>query len=149
MQPALTAEDENKALIRRWFEEVWNRGRTELIDELRAPDAVVTGLREGNAESRGGADFRAFHAELRGAFPDLVVKVEAILAEDDRVAVRITFEGTHLGDIMSVAPTGRRVCFSGISIARIAGGKIVEGWNSLDRLGLLRQIDAFPAAGAR
>jgi len=143
MQPASTAENENKALIRRWFEEVWNQGRTELIDELRAPDAIATGLGEGEA------DFKAFHAELRGALPDLVVRIEDMLAAGDRVAVRIVFEGTHLGEIMGVAPTGCKVCFTGISIARIADGKIVEGWNSLDRLGLLRQIGAFPAVGGR
>jgi steroid delta-isomerase-like uncharacterized protein len=138
---------ENKALIRRWFEEVWNQGREELIDELRAPEAVATGLGEGTVESRGPAPFKAFYSNLRSAFPDLHVSIEDMLAEGDRVAVRILLEGTHLGDSLGVPPTGKTVRFSGILIARIGGGKILESWNNLDQLGLLAQIGAIPAQG--
>jgi predicted ester cyclase len=135
---------ENKALIRRWFEEVWNQGREDLIDELRAPDTIATGLAEGGGPAQGSAPFKVFFSNLRGTLPDLHVIVEDMLAEGDRVAVRYSIEGTHYGDAMGVAPTGQRVRFSGISIARIAGGKIAESWNNLDQLALLTQIGAIP-----
>ena len=74
---------EDKALVTRWFDEVWNQGRTDLIDQLRAPDAVATGLTEGYAKSRGKGPFEAFHANLRDAFPDLHINIEDMIAEGD------------------------------------------------------------------
>jgi predicted ester cyclase len=139
------AEAENKALIQRWFEEVWNQGRQEVIEQLRAPHATGTGLGEGNTKTQGPAEFTVFFLNLRGTFPDLHVSIEDILAEGDKVAVRFSVEGTHSGAALGVTPTGRKVRFSGMTIARIASGKIVEGWNNLDQLGLLTQIGALPA----
>jgi len=143
MHPASAQETENKALIRRWFEEVWNAGRIELVDELRAPDSVSTGLVERDSESRGNAPFVVFYNNLRQAFPDLQVRIEDMLAEGDKVAVRATFEGTHMGDAFGVSATGRRINVVCIAIARVEGGKIVQGWNSLDQLGILHQIGAL------
>jgi len=142
---APSTESQNKAFVRRWFEEVWNQGREDLIDEMRAPDAVATGLGESVAESRGTREFKIFYRNLRAAFPDLRVTVEDIVAENDKVAVRITLEGTHIGDALGVPPTGNRVRYGGITMARIAGGKIVEAWNNLDQLALLQQVGALPA----
>jgi steroid delta-isomerase-like uncharacterized protein len=136
-------ETENKALIQRWFEEVWNSGREDLIEQMRSPDMVATGLGEGLQESRGTAPFRAFHANLRDTLPDLHITVEDVIAEGDMVSVRISLDGTHMGDALAPA-TGRKVRFAGIVMARIANGKIAEAWNSLDQLGLLRQIGALP-----
>jgi steroid delta-isomerase-like uncharacterized protein len=147
MHPVPAEENENKALIRRWFEEVWNGGRIELVDELRAADTVATGLGEGDAESRGNAAFKTFYSNMRQAFPDLQVRIEDMIAEGDRVAVRATFEGTHMGEALGAAPTGRRVSFACIAIARIADGRIVQAWNSLDQLGILNQIGALPGKG--
>jgi predicted ester cyclase len=73
------------------------------------------------------------------------MKIEDAIAEGDRVTVRITAEGTHKGGNLGVAPTGRKIRIEGIVIVRIANGQIVEGWNSWDQLGLLRQIGALPA----
>jgi steroid delta-isomerase-like uncharacterized protein len=137
-------ESENKALIRRWFDEVWNQGRQEAIDQLRAPDAVATGLGERNARSEGPEPFKAFFTNLRAALPDLRVRIEDILAEEDKIAVRLSGEGTHRGSGFGVAPSGRRVQVTGITIIRIADGKIVEAWNSLDQLGLLTQLGVVP-----
>lgn len=137
-------ESENKAFVLRWFEEVWNQGREDLIDEMRAPGAVATGLGESPAESRGTDAFKTFYRNLRAALPDLHVTVEDVLAEGDKVAARITLEGTHIGDALGVPPTGNRVRYGGITIARIAEAKIVEAWNNLDQLGLLQQIGALP-----
>jgi len=146
MSGATRTENENKALIRRWFDEVWNQGREDLIDQMRAPDTVATGLGEGGRESRGHAPFRAFYSNLRGTFPDLRLTVEDVIAEGDKISVRISLEGTHMGDALAPA-TGRKVKFGGIVMARIAGGRIAEAWNNLDQLGMLRQIGALPADG--
>ena len=140
-----STEDENRALVRRWFEEVWNRGREELIEQLRAPDTRATGLGEGNRESLGHAPFRAFYSNLRRTFPDLHVTIEDIIAEGDKIAVRITMAGTHMGDALGTAPTGRTVSFGGIVMARIVNGRIAEAWNNIDQLGILKQIGALPA----
>jgi predicted ester cyclase len=72
------------------------------------------------------------------------MKIEDIMAEGDKVTVRITVEGTHKGSQLGIAPTGRQIRIAGVVIIRIANGQIVEGWNSWDQLGLLRQIGALP-----
>jgi len=144
MSAAAGTEHANKALIRRWFEEVWNQGREDLIEQLRAPDTLARGLGENNVESRGVEPFRAFYTNLRGAFPDLHVTLEDMIAEADKVSVRISMEGTHTGHILA-AVTGRRVKAGGIILVRIADGRIAEAWNQFDQLGILKQIGALPA----
>jgi steroid delta-isomerase-like uncharacterized protein len=140
-----STEERNKALIRRWFDEVWNQGRADLIDEFRASDAVAAGLEDSGTHSQGKGPFEAFHANLRGALPDLRVVVEEMIAEGDKVAIRIAVNGTHTGYAFGVRPTGKAVAFSGIIMANILNGKISQAWNSLDQLSLLRQIGALPA----
>lgn len=135
----------NKALVRRWFEEVWNQGREETIDDLFASNGIGYGLGDTDVPTRGPAEFKVFARNLRGALPDIHMKIEDSVAEGDKVTVRITVEGTHKGGHLGVAPTGRRVRIAGVVIVRIANGQIVEGWNSWDQLGLLRQIGALPA----
>ncbi|HLK62603.1 MAG TPA: ester cyclase [Bryobacteraceae bacterium] len=142
MGPARTTE--NKALIRRWFEEVWNQGREEVIEELRAPDSVGIGLGETPVAVHGAIGFKVFYQNLRSSLPDLRVTVEHLIAEGDMVAAHIQVEGTHMGEGLGVPPTGEIVRFSGMLFARIADGKIAESWNNLDQLGLLRQVGAVP-----
>jgi steroid delta-isomerase-like uncharacterized protein len=137
----------NKVLVRRWFDEVWNQGRVETIDELFAANGIGYGLGDTEAPLHGPAEFKPFVANLRGALPDIHMTIDDIVTEGDRVTVRITIEGTHKGGQLGVAPSGKRVRIAGIVIVRIANGQIVEGWNSWDQLGLLRQIGALPAAG--
>jgi steroid delta-isomerase-like uncharacterized protein len=139
----------NKTLVRRWFEEVWNQGREETIDELFAVNGIGYGLGDTEAAVHGPAEFKPFVGNLRGALPDIHMTIEDILAEGDKVTVRITVEGTHKGGQLGAAPSGRRVKIAGVVIIRIANGKIVEGWNSWDQLGLLRQIGALPTAEGR
>lgn len=146
---ASNREAENKTLIRRWFDEVWNGGRTDLIDDLRAADANAVGLEEAPSVSRGDGPFRVFYSNLKGTFPDLHIRVEDILAEADKVAVRIVAEGTHRGAVLGPQPTGNRVAFSGIVIVRIVDGRIVEAWNSIDQLAILKQIGAVPVNSIR
>ncbi len=136
------------ALIHRWFDEVWNQGREETVDELFAADGIGHGLGEGSADVHGPAEFKIFLRNMRSALPDIQIRIEDTIADDVKAAARVVLEGTHLGDGLGVAPTGRRVAVTGIVIVRVAGGHIVEGWNSWDQLGLMRQIGAIPAPDA-
>ena len=140
MQEQSTAKA-NKALVRRWFEEVWNKGRAEAIDELFAADGIAHGLSD-DAENplRGPADFKPFHETFRGAFPDIEVIVEDMIAEGDKVAARCSVRGKHTGDHLGVAASNAPVDFTGVSIVRIKDGKIVEGWNNFDFMRMNQQI---------
>lgn len=133
--------EENKAVFRRWFEEVWNRGRAEAIDGMFAADGVAHGLADASgAELRGPAHFREFHRGFRAAFPDLEVTVEEVLAEGDMVAGRCSARATHRAGSLGFAATDRRVEFEGMCIARIRDGQIVEAWNTFDFLTMYRQL---------
>ena len=137
-------QDENNTLIRRWFEEVWNKGRAEAIDELFAEDGVAHGL-EGTAggELRGPADFKVFHQRFRESFPDIEVVVEDTISEGDRVAARCTVRGRHQSDTLGFAATGQQVEFTGIAIVRISQGQIVEAWNNFDFMSMYQQLGAL------
>jgi steroid delta-isomerase-like uncharacterized protein len=133
--------EENKALIRRWFEEVWNKGRSEAIGEMLAEDALVHGLSDSDDKPlRGPVDFMPFHQAFRGAFPDIEVVVEDTIAEGDLVVARCSVRGRHTGDHLGVAASNAPVKFTGIAIGRIIDGKIVEAWNDFDFLTMNRQI---------
>jgi steroid delta-isomerase-like uncharacterized protein len=142
MQEQSTLE-ENKALVRRWFEEVWNKGRAEAIDEMFAAHGIAHGLSE-QAENplQGPGGFKPFHETFRGAFPDVEVVVEDVIAEGDKVAARCSVRGKHAGDHLGVAATNTAVEFTGMTIARIEDGKIVEAWNNFDFMTMNRQIGA-------
>jgi steroid delta-isomerase-like uncharacterized protein len=132
-------------LIHRWFDEVWNQGREETVDELFAPGGVGHGLGEGGADVRGPAGFKVFLRNMRSAFPDVRIPIEDTIVHGDKAVVRVVLQGTHLGEGLGLLPTGRPVSITGIVIVRVASGQIVEAWNNWDQLGLLRQIGAIPA----
>jgi steroid delta-isomerase-like uncharacterized protein len=132
--------EENKALIRRWMEEVWNKGRAEAIDEMFAEDGVAHGLSEAGQELRGPGGFRPFFQSFRDAFPDIQVIVEDTVAEGDKVAARCTVRGRHQGNTLGFAATGQPTEFTGICIVRIKDGKIVEAWNNFDFMGMFQQL---------
>ena len=134
--------EENKALVRRWFEEVWNKGRAEAIDEMFAEDGVAHGLAGDAGSLRGPAGFRPFHRSFRDAFPDIRVTVEDVIAEGDKVAALCSVQATHGGDTLGFAATGRAVEIGGMTFARVRDGKIVEAWNNFDFMALFVQIDA-------
>lgn len=136
--------EDNKALVRRWFEEVWNKGRAEAIGEMLAVDGVVHGLSDDpNNPLRGPDDFRPFHTTFRGAFPNVNVVVEDLVAEGDKVAVRCSVRGKHTGDHLGIAASNVPVEFDGIAIVRIEDGKITEAWNNFDFLKMNKQIGAI------
>jgi steroid delta-isomerase-like uncharacterized protein len=135
--------DENIQLLRRWFQEVWNEGRIQTVYDLLAPNAVARGQRGAEAEIRGPEEFEKFALEIRGAFPDIKVKVEDVFGVDDKVVLRWSGIMTHTGDGPGLPASGRTVRIGGITIARFADGKIVEGWDSWDQLGMLEQIGVY------
>ncbi len=140
---SMSAAD-NKALVRRFWEELVGTGDSALADELLAPGYTVHYA--GNAPmDRDG--FLQFLGALRSAFPDLAVTVEDLLAEEDEVAVRWTWGGTQQGPFLGIPPTGKTVVGSGIGLFRIANGRIVEDFVQEDTFGLLQQLGAIPAPG--
>ena len=132
-----------ESLIRRWFEEVWNKKRPEAIDEMFGEKCVAHGLDEGGAERVGPEGFKPFHATFCGAFPDLHITVEEVLVDGDRTAARFSGFGTHQGDTLGVPATGKRVTFTGMTMTHWKDGKIVEGWNNVDIMGILKQVNAL------
>lgn len=135
---------ESKDLIRRWFEEVWNKGREDAIDEMFAADGIAHGLtEEGDKTLRGPEQFKPFHRTFRSAFPDLEVVVEDTIAEGDKLAARCTVRGKHQSDSLGFAATGLSTDFTGITIVRIERGKIVEAWNNFDFMRMYKQLGAL------
>ncbi len=139
--------ERNKALVRRFYDEVWNRGNLDVADEVFADDYVRHDFR-GTEPEPGPAGQKAIAAAFRAAFPDLRFGVDFLLAEGDLVAGRWTSTGTHDGPWAGVEPTGRRMRLSGVNVFRFADGKVAEIWNHRDDLGLLEQLGARVYAGA-
>lgn len=137
--------EENKAIGRRAFEEIWNQGNLAAIDELYDANQVSHGL--GMDVPPGTAGLKQFVSIYRTAYPDTHFTIEDQVAEGDKVVTRWSATGTHLGQLMDIAPTGKRVTVTGIAINRIVGGKIVETWNNFDALGQLQQLGVVPAPG--
>jgi steroid delta-isomerase-like uncharacterized protein len=137
--------NENIALIRCWFEEVWNKGRLEAIDEMCRADAIGHGQAQHKLDI-GLNEFRVFARDLRTAFPDMHITIHETLAHGDKVVARWSATMTHTGPFLGIAATGKKAEVTGTSIQRIVDGKIAEGWDNWDQLGLLVQIGAVPAA---
>ena len=129
----------NKAIARRYIEEVWNSGNLAAIDELTASNFVDH--RELSNDSEGVKDYVMAYLT---AFPDAHFTIEELIAEGDMVVMRWNGQGTHQGELMGMAPTGITTTISGISVMRIAAGRLVEAWTSWDRLGFLQQLGVLP-----
>ncbi|MCS6926799.1 MAG: ester cyclase [Candidatus Binatia bacterium] len=134
---------ENKAVFRRYFEEVLNAGNLDLVDDLIAR-SYVSHYPTGYDFGGGPEGVKQIVSAVRTGFPDVHFTVEDVIAEGDRVVGRWTFRGTHQGDFMGIPPTGRKVSVMGIAIYRIARGKIAEAWVAWDAMGLMQQLGAVP-----
>ncbi len=130
-------EGQNAALARRFIDEVWNQGRSEAVRELVHPMAV--GHLEG-FEVRGPEGFLPAWASLLGAFPDLRIIVQDLVAQEDTVVVRWTASGTHTGKHLGLLPTGKLVGFRGISWMRFSEGRIIESWDSWNQGRLFNEL---------
>jgi len=133
--------EENKALLRRLFEEVWNQGNLATLHEVLAADFLY------HPDLRGLEAYKQAIKLNLTAFPDLHFTIEDMLAEGDRVVTRWTLRGTHQGPFQDIPPTGKPVTVTGISIFRVANGKGVEVWTDADYLGMLQQLGVVPAPG--
>ena len=139
----MIVSEANKQLARRWFEEVWNKQRRDAIAEMLVPDAVV---HEGSDEMRGPEGFYPFFDRMQAAFSKIHVTVHDAIEEEDKVCVRWSCTMQHTGSGFGVPATNKRLHTTGISIIRAADGKLVEGWQNWDMLGLLQQIHEQPMA---
>ncbi len=136
--------EENRAIVRRWYEEFGNRANLDVLDELYAPAWI--GHFPQTGELRGAEGHKPLGRLFATAFPDGRYVVEDVLAEGDRVVSRYTLRGTHRGAFGAIPPTGRAVTATGINIHRVEGGRIAEQWAQFDALELLRQLGALPAS---
>lgn len=139
---------ENKALVRRFYEEAWDQGNTDFAYEVFADDYVRHDFRPTEALP-GPAGQKKIADDFRAAFPDLEVKVDLIIGEGDFVVGRWTATGTHKGPWAGQEPTGRPMTLSAVNVFRFDSGKVVEIWNHRDDLGLMQQLGAEIYAGAR
>ena len=135
---------ENKEVVRRLWGEVWQKNEAA-IETVIAPTFI--GHFTGFPEVHGIDGFRQFFTLNYTAFPDLVSRVDDLLAEGDKVTVRYTVTGTHAGELLGHAPTGKPITNTGIAIYRVADGKIVEAWGESDNLGLLQQVGIVAPLG--
>ena len=135
--------DSDRALGHLWFEEVWNKARREAISEMMASDALI---HDGATKTLGAEGCYPFYDRIRAAFPDIHITVDDTIAEGDKLVVRWSCSCTHTGNGLGFPATGRTAFFAGITILRIAGGKIIEGWQNWDMLGLMDQLQGTKSA---
>jgi steroid delta-isomerase-like uncharacterized protein len=134
---------ENSQLIRRWFDQVWNQGRADVIDQMSHPQTKGYGQAE-HGKQIDMDEFKKLWSGLRSAFPDIHITIHDTIEQGEKVAARWTAAMTHIGEFLGFAPTGRSATITGISLQRWENGKIMEGWDNWDQLGLLVQLGAVP-----
>jgi steroid delta-isomerase-like uncharacterized protein len=129
---------QDKALVRRLIDEVWNQGRFEAVDELVAEDYVGHSPTS-ETETHGKEGYKQFFAMLRSAFPDVQFTAEQVLSDGEFVVARWTARGTHLGPFVGIPATSRVATVTGITTYRMVGRQVAECWTNADDLGVLRQ----------
>ena len=135
--------EESKAIVRRYLG-VYEQGNIELLDELLAPDYINHTPATPDLPT-GPEGVKGVVTMFRGAMLDLRVVVEDMIAEDDKVAVRYTLEGTHEGELFGVPPTGQQLSIKSITVERVSNGKIRDHWRVTDSLDMIQQLGVIPA----
>jgi len=135
--------DQNKALLCRLYEEALNKGNLGVVDEIISTNYVRHGLAPG--APHGPESTKKVFTMMRTAFPDIHITVEPMVGEGDMIAAQLTHRGTHEGEFMGIAPTGKQVTAITIGIYRFAGNKLEEAWIQMDELGMLKQLGAIPS----
>jgi steroid delta-isomerase-like uncharacterized protein len=135
--------EQNKSLMRRAVDEVWNGRNFAILGELIANDFVIHLAAPGN-EIHGPEGAKQYYGMLYRAFPDIHFTIEDQIAEGDRVVTHWTAEGTHQGEFKGIPATGKQFRITAIDIDRIVNGKVVECWTNMDELGLLQQLGIVP-----
>ena len=134
--------EQNKAIVRRYVEAVWNQGNLALADEMLSQDYIHHDFI--SPDVHGVEAMKQYVAQMREAFPDTVWVIDDLIAEGDKVVMRFTGTGTHQGEIMGIVPEGKPIMVQGTAITRMENGKLAEAWDHWDALGLMRQIGAIP-----
>ncbi len=134
--------ERNKAVIRRFVEEVQNQKNWDAFDELNSSDFVNLSAPPGVPNDKEGG--KMFLGAFINAFPDSYVTIEDMIAEGDRVVTKKTFTGTHTGELSGIPPTGNRVSIQYVDIMRVRDGQIVEHWLSMDQLSFMQQLGVVP-----
>ena len=134
--------EENKAIARREYEEIWNQGKLDVADEILDASYAPRGL--GVELPPGPEGFKPFVSMYRSAFPDIHFTIEDQIAEGDKVVLRWTARATHKGELMGIPATGKQIEVTGIDITQHVGGKIVASWNNWDALGMMEQLGVVP-----
>jgi len=129
--------EQDKAVVRRYFAEVWSKGNYDVADEV-----IARGVPATTGMAMSPEMIKRVVPLMRAAFPDITYKVDQIIAEGDRIVAYWTASGTHKGEFRGVAPTGKQIKFSGFDIYRMSDGKLAERWGLNDDLGLLQQLGA-------
>jgi steroid delta-isomerase-like uncharacterized protein len=136
------SSEQNKTIVRRLAEEPWT-GNLNVVDELMDPEYV--GYDPSLPEPlRGPDDFKEFVSSYRAAFSDARISVDDQIAEGDKVATRWTARGTHDGELMGIASTGKQVTITGLTLSRLANGKVVEEHTNWDTFGMMQQLGVVP-----
>jgi predicted ester cyclase len=130
-----------ETLLHRWFEEAWNQGQENTIDELLAEDFVAHGLSDPTGDAvRGPASFKPFYRQFRASFPDIHFSVEDSFVSGDKILARCRITASHTGPGITPSPTNKRVNFTGMCLVRVQDGKFLEAWNNFDFLSLYQQL---------
>jgi steroid delta-isomerase-like uncharacterized protein len=129
--------EQNKDIVRH-YQDIYNKNELQRLHEVVAEDLLTPKIMPGVPQGLEGA--KAAHQIMLAGFPDYQTTIDELIAEGDKVVARITMTGTHTGSFMGVPPTGRFISFTGIYIARIVNGKIVEHWGEEDGVSLLQQM---------
>src|SRR5437660_5567397 len=130
----MSAED-NKATIRRFYDEIWNKGNMAMADEVNAPDVIDHNPPIGFPPGIEG--IKQFGTAVRQSFSDFNLTTDDIIAEGDKVVARWTARGTHTKEFLGMAPTGKQITLTGMDIVRMSGNKIAEHWGQWDTMGLM------------
>jgi steroid delta-isomerase-like uncharacterized protein len=136
--------EQNKTLVRRYWDEAWNKGNLTVVDELVAADFDGHPLPSDPNFGLGPEGQKRLVGLYRGAFPDMRMTIDDMVAEGDRVVLRWTARGTNTGEMMGMPATGKSATVTGIIVNRLAAGKIAEGWGNFDALGMLQQLGVIP-----
>ncbi len=140
----MATTDDNKAIVRRFIDEIFVQGRKDTVDELLADDFVAhTWPSTGHPKD----DLKAAIDRTSGALKDPTFTIDDLIAEGDRVAARLTTAATQVGPFMGMPPSGKRYEIGEIHVFRLRDGKVIEHWHQMDQMGMMKQLGAMPAGG--
>jgi steroid delta-isomerase-like uncharacterized protein len=137
---------DNKAIILRLYEDVWNKRKLEVVSEIISPSHALQAPNI-SGSSVGPEAYKSQVALFLAGYPDLHFTIEDTVVEKDKVVACWTLSGTHKGDFMGVAATNKRISVDGMTIHHVAGGKIMDSYSNWDALGMMQQLGVVPRFG--